>query len=180
MRLVFELVHSNELQSQRGERRRTCRFKHMATRWRVILISLPLFSYAAAHKYCIEISGSSMLPTLNERGDRVVLDPLSKWRKKYLKGDIVVAYANIGTDLVCKRITALEGDVVHFSRLNPRSTTGEAVTTIEKGFVWLEGDNKEHSVDSRQYGPVSLANLEGRVVARIWPLNQLRRFRREA
>ena len=92
--------------------------------------SIPVVGYVAVHKWCIEISGGSMLPTLNESGDRVLLDPLSKWRRKYMKGDIVVAYSNVSSDLVCKRIAAVEGDVVHYSRMNPRSTTGDAVTTV--------------------------------------------------
>lgn len=36
--------------------------------------------------------------------------------------------------------------------------------------MWIEGDNSLNSVDSRNYGPVPVNLLVGRVVARIWPL----------
>lgn len=38
--------------------------------------------------------------------------------------------------------------------------------------VWIEGDNAHNSVDSRYYGPIPSALLEGRVLARVWPPNQ--------
>jgi signal peptidase I len=38
---------------------------------------------------------------------------------------------------------------------------------IPKGHVWLEGDNKHDSHDSRYYGPVPSSMLQGRVVMRV-------------
>lgn len=43
---------------------------------------------------------------------------------------------------------------------------------VPDGHVWLEGDCPELSVDSRQYGPVPTYKLRGRIVARLWPLDQ--------
>lgn len=40
---------------------------------------------------------------------------------------------------------------------------------IPRGHVWLEGDNPENSMDSRNYGPVPAALVQGRVVGRVWP-----------
>jgi hypothetical protein len=68
--------------------------------------------------------------------------------------------------------------------------------------VWLEGDNKHDSHDSRYYGPVPSSLLQGRVVMRvraplvydvrrlvlwshvwrclqIWPLNKLTRMEKQ-
>lgn len=40
-------------------------------------------------------------------------------------------------------------------------------TKVPRGHIWLEGDNLIVSRDSREYGPVPLALLRGRVVAQV-------------
>ncbi|XP_041365569.1 mitochondrial inner membrane protease subunit 1-like [Gigantopelta aegis] len=40
---------------------------------------------------------------------------------------------------------------------------------VPRGHVWLEGDNKDNSTDSRTYGPVPYALLRSRVFFKIWP-----------
>jgi hypothetical protein len=40
---------------------------------------------------------------------------------------------------------------------------------IPKGQMWLEGDNKSKSLDSRVFGPVSIGLFEGLVFCRITP-----------
>lgn len=32
------------------------------------------------------------------------------------------------------------------------------------------GDNREHSMDSRELGPIARSSIEGKAVFRIWPL----------
>uniref|UniRef100_A0A0A9YKG0 Mitochondrial inner membrane protease subunit 1 n=1 Tax=Lygus hesperus TaxID=30085 RepID=A0A0A9YKG0_LYGHE len=114
------------------------------------------------------LTGTSMLPTLSE-SDVVVCD--RRWWKQVLeKGDIVVArnVRDTGT-LVCKRVMARSGDLVLVK-------TG--FVEVPEGFVWLEGDNSLDSYDSRNYGPVPVEMVQGRVVLRIWPLSRLEAFKR--
>ncbi|WVQ85549.1 signal peptidase I [Cryptococcus sp. DSM 104549] len=40
---------------------------------------------------------------------------------------------------------------------------------VPKGCVWLVGDNLSNSTDSRKYGPVPVAMIKGKVLARVWP-----------
>jgi len=45
---------------------------------------------------------------------------------------------------------------------------------VPKGHVWLQGDNLLHSRDSREYGPIPLALIKGRVMYQVhlsWSLS---------
>ena len=47
---------------------------------------------------------------------------------------------------------------------------------IPRGHVWIEGDNKEISNDSRSFGPVPIGLIHGTVEARIWPAHKIQRL----
>ena len=47
---------------------------------------------------------------------------------------------------------------------------------IPEGYVFVMGDNRNGSKDSREFGLVPLDRVEGKVVTRIWPLNKLGKF----
>ncbi|CAH0520762.1 unnamed protein product [Peronospora belbahrii] len=156
----------------------------------------------------IKCVGPSMLPTLNRDGDIVLLDKFTPRLWKLQPGEVVIAKSMSNPrQSVCKRIIAQEGEtvcvrprysssVVEFHKerwLNFVVTSWELtgfddcffassyfVLQIPKGHVWLEGDNKHDSHDSRYYGPVPCALVQGRVVMRIWPLNQLKWMKKEA
>jgi inner membrane protease subunit 1 len=146
--------------------------------------------------------GPSMMPTLHEMGDVVLVDRLSPRTRAgaIARGDIVVAESAYKRDfVVCKRVLALPGDVVAAAR-PPRQGLFEAVgggggggggfggegladgglVTVPPGHVWLEGDNPLDSVDSRYYGPVPAALIRGRAVARVWPPWAARRLDRDS
>lgn len=88
-------------------------------------------------------------------------------------GDVVVAHHPSRPGTVCKRVTGLPGDQVLLSG-------GGKMITVPDGHVWLEGDNPGNSSDSRLYGALPLALLQGRVVARLWPLRGQAWLRRGA
>mmetsp|Transcript_12591 Transcript_12591/g.18860 ORF Transcript_12591/g.18860 Transcript_12591/m.18860 type:complete len:195 (+) Transcript_12591:75-659(+) len=119
--------------------------------------------------------GPSMLPTINTNGDVVLLDKTSIWLRDIKNGDVVIADSPRELNKsVCKRVRAMEGENV---KLPHRYSYQKPVfVTIPKGHVWLEGDNKENSLDSRNYGPVPQALIRGRVWFKIWPPSEFGRL----
>jgi signal peptidase I len=85
-------------------------------------------------------------------------------------GDVVIAQNPNRPGTICKRILGLPGDQVIVLNDRSGSNSGTNIQIVPDHHVWLEGDNANNSLDSRQSGPISLALLRGRAVARIWPL----------
>lgn len=110
--------------------------------------------------------GPSMIPTIREGGDVLLIDKFSPYWKGYKKNEVVLAKSPMKLNSVlCKRIIALGGEYVEIE--------GQKYF-VPENHVWLEGDNKPQSFDSRDFGPVPLSLLEGRVIYKIW--NSLKRL----
>ncbi|XP_024879942.1 mitochondrial inner membrane protease subunit 1-like isoform X1 [Temnothorax curvispinosus] len=112
-------------------------------------------------------SGPSMEPTLYTN-DVLLLERISVRLQRLEKGDIVISKCpNNPEQNICKRIVGLPGD---------RIRDGFTVTTIPYGHVWLEGDNRNNSIDSRVYGPIPQGLLRGRALCKILPLRDITLF----
>ncbi|XP_052800928.1 mitochondrial inner membrane protease subunit 1-like isoform X2 [Mya arenaria] len=106
--------------------------------------------------------GKSMEPYITS-GDCFISERFSVRTYRLQRGDVVgVRYYMDPNCFVCKRIVGFEGDKVY------NSTTQHHVW-VPKGHVWLEGDNKERSLDSRNYGPVPYALIDTKLLFKILP-----------
>lgn len=137
----------------------------------------------------VGVSGGSMQNTLYT-GDRLVV--LNSIFCDFEPGDIVVAdaYNALLSDTIVKRIIAVEGQTVDIDFFTgtvyvdgaaldepyikePTLTTdGTAFPlTLGEGEVFLMGDNRNHSTDSRSYtlGPVKEDYLQGEAVFLLVP-----------
>jgi signal peptidase I len=131
----------------------------------------------------------SMRPTLEE-GDRILLNRLSYRFREAAPGDIVVFRSPVvdGEDLV-KRIVAVAGDTVSVSGgkvlvngapldepyLLERGFGGESPETIiPAGEVFVMGDNRNNSGDSRMFGPISEDAIMGCAFCVYWPIGRWR------
>jgi signal peptidase I len=142
------------------------------------------------------IPSASMEPTLRE-GDRVLVNKLSYDLHDLHRGDVIVferppepggaAPHDDIADLV-KRVVGLPGDVVeardgvvHVNGerldepyLNPDMPTDHlARTVVPEGTVFVMGDNRTNSHDSRDFGPIDEGSVVGRAFVRFFPLDHL-------
>ena len=139
------------------------------------------------------IPSASMEPTL-EINDRVLVNKLSYRLHDVHRGDIVVFHRPPGAggdpeinDLI-KRVVALGGEqietvdgrVVVDDRVldEPYLTEGTETTgidsiTVPAGHVFVLGDNRSDSRDSRVFGSIDEDLIIGRAFVRVWPLGDL-------
>jgi signal peptidase I len=129
----------------------------------------------------------SMRPTLEE-GDRILINRLAYRFGEPSRGDIVVLRSPINAqeDLV-KRIVAVAGDRVAVSDgrlyvngvaqdepyLLEQDIRGDMPeTAVPAGHVFVMGDNRNNSGDSRMFGPVSTESLVGSAFLVFWPIGR--------
>jgi signal peptidase I len=136
--------------------------------------------------WIIRIAGSSMAPTIFE-GDVVVALKRPAGGTRVQRHDVVVARPSERAGLIIKRVIGLPGESVTWNASSVRLDDGAAAAfgllTDSKGgshqhqcripdhHYFLVGDNSQHTVDSRMFGPLPSALLEGRVWLRLWPTN---------
>lgn len=128
------------------------------------------------------VRGASMEPTLRD-GDRLVVDRLDRSLGGIARGDVVVLRnpGDTGVDFV-KRVVGLPGDRVALraGRLlvdgrevgdfeHVRDDCDMAELLVPDDHVFVLGDNRPVSADSREFGIVPAALLLGTVRARVWP-----------
>ncbi|KAK0068471.1 mitochondrial inner membrane protease subunit 1 [Biomphalaria pfeifferi] len=107
----------------------------------------------------------SMEPTI-QHGDLVWISPISVNFQRLQKGDVVFCKSPKSPKaIICKRLIGMEGDTV----FNDEKGYEEYV---DNGQIWLEGDNKDYSIDSRSYGPLPYGLIVSKVALRLWPLSR--------
>ena len=146
------------------------------------------------------IPSLSMYPTLHV-GDRVLVNKLSYHLHDVNRGDVIVferpASETSSTipDLI-KRVVALSGESVVIkdgavfvdgTRLDekyladgtvtstanaPNKCNEQAPCVIPNGQVWVMGDNRGDSKDSRYFGPIDKSSIVGRAFITVWPLGR--------
>ncbi|KZF26654.1 LexA/Signal peptidase [Xylona heveae TC161] len=119
--------------------------------------------------------GPSMLPTIEAKGDWVLISRLNRRGRGISVGDVVSAdHPAVPGRGAIKRVIGLPGDFVE--RKTPGSDN-PTIIQIPEGHCWIVGDNLPHSRDSRMYGPLPLALIKGKVLGVLFPWNERRRIR---
>jgi signal peptidase I len=131
----------------------------------------------------------SMEPTLIE-GDRILINRLSYHFREPKNGDVIVFHSPVtaGEDLV-KRVIAVGGDTVSVADgklyvngvvqnepyLMEQNFAGEfPETRIPDGQLFVLGDNRNNSGDSRFFGPIDKKSVLGCAFVVYWPIGHWR------
>ena len=138
------------------------------------------------------IPSVSMEPTLKVK-DRVIVNKLSYDFHDVHRGDIVVFKSPPGEETgtvkdLIKRVIGLPGETVEARDgqilINGQPLTEpyleDGVTTgqvephkVPPGHVWVMGDNRPNSKDSRFFGAIDEDLIVGRAFVRVWPIPKL-------
>jgi signal peptidase I len=132
------------------------------------LVFRPFVWFVFINEFMFEffaLEGESMLPTFDSFGNIALIGKFyknfSNKENNYKRGDIVCVFNPTNAKMkMCKRIIYLEGDEF---QLNNNSIK------IPPNYVWVEGDNKNNSWDSRKFGPIPKHLILGKIRLIIWP-----------
>ena len=139
------------------------------------------------------VIGYSMVPTLDDQ-DQLLVEKVTRWFGGIQHGDIITIKTERLPDHtegpnIVKRVIGLPGDTVdirpdgvylNLERLDepylppdtltqPRNVSYKTVTLGEREYYVL-GDNRDISLDSRNFGPVAFESIIGEVLLRFYPL----------
>ncbi|WP_165048091.1 MULTISPECIES: signal peptidase I [unclassified Adlercreutzia] len=142
-----------------------------------------------------EIPSGSMEETIMT-GDMVFSEKVSYYLGEPERGDIVTfADPEIPSRVLIKRVIATAGETVElidgrvvvdgvalvepYTRNLPSypltPAYGEDVTypyTVGEGELWVMGDNRTNSQDSRYFGAIDASTVTGKAVLTYWPLSR--------
>jgi signal peptidase I len=143
------------------------------------------------------IPSESMSPTL-EKGDRVIVNKFGDVSNPS-RGDVLVfsrpPALSSAEDHLIKRVIGLPGDRVAFvdgkvfideqpldePYLVPGTQTLDlsapgcalaAPCVVGANQLWMMGDNRDHSADSRRFGPIERETVVGRAFVTVWPFSR--------
>lgn len=149
----------------------------------------------------ILVDGESMVPTLSDR-DRMIVNKLNYTVTTPKRFDIVVFHANEKQDYI-KRVIGLPGDRIEYKndtlyvngkpykepfieKYKQTDPTGEPFTqsfelsetpvgqeTVPEGHLFVMGDNRRFSKDSRHIGAIPIDEVIGTAKIIYWPLKDI-------
>ena len=144
------------------------------------------------------IPSPSMEPTLHGckgcNNDRVLAQKFVYRFTEPKRGQVVVFEGVEDERLLIKRVVGVPGDKIqlaggalyvngkqrkeHYVNANPcvsytPKTCDFGPVEVPEGRIFVMGDNRAKSHDSRYFGAVPMENVEGQALLRYWPLNRI-------
>jgi signal peptidase I len=182
---------SQEAGRERGRRRASKKGGGVVEFLVILLVSFALV-FGFVRPFVVEafyIPSESMVPTLRI-GDRVLVNKFIYRFAQPARGDIIVfeSVEGGGEDLI-KRVVGVPGDKISvrggrllvngepqrepyvYKKYPDRSSS--APTTVPEDHVFVMGDNRANSRDSRYFGTVPEKKIEGEAFLRFWPPDRI-------
>jgi signal peptidase I len=155
-------------------------------RWPWLLVAV-LAALVLAYAFVAEpmrVSSSSMRPTLLP-SDQVLVDKVTYRLREPRRGELVVFHPPVGGGLALKRVVALPADrvgvrdgvlfvngrPVREAYVDYESVDGTffGPVTVPDGRIFVLGDRRANSEDSRAYGSVPEDDVLGQAAFVMWP-----------
>ncbi len=146
-----------------------------------ILIALLINVFAGQ---ATRVEGQSMEPSLHT-DQRLVVEKISyRFHGPHRFDVVVIRVPSQGDELLIKRIVGLPGETVEIHDghvyIDGQALDEPFITeqtrpgrygsiTVPPLHVFVLGDNRNHSNDSRSFGPVPIENIVGRAWVSYWP-----------
>ncbi len=141
-----------------------------------------------------EVVGTSMVPTF-QNGEHLIANKILYKISKPQRGDIIIFKYSDTEDFI-KRVIGTPGDtiqikdgryIVNGKELDESNYLDASVYTsggqylhegesiiVPDGMYWVSGDNRPHSSDSRDFGPIRFSAIKGKVWLVYFPFEQAR------
>lgn len=133
-----------------------------------------------------QVLGQSMEPTLHS-SQRVVIEKISYRFHGPRRGDVVVIDSPKQSEMLIKRVVGLPGETIEVSngRVLVDGEPLEEAWTVRSGggsygphtvpplHVFVLGDNRGASNDSRSFGPVPIEHIVGHAWVSYWPPEEI-------
>lgn len=162
----------------------------------IIVISILVGGqYAKGHMQTFEVDGESMLPTLHD-GDRILSNTKNITVENLYIGDIVIIEIE-PKFYVVKRIIAkgnqtveiregqlyVDDKIVREPFINEWETGFRPAdlgrVRVPEGYIFVLGDNRLHSSDSREFGYINPSIVKGKVTYIMWPFKRMTKLEEE-
>jgi signal peptidase I len=122
------------------------------------------------------------------------------------RGDVIIfhesemsSFGQGSNKQLIKRVIALPGERIVvknnratvYNKANPKGfqpdqalpygsvindTAGDIDKVVEKNHVFVLGDNRDNSLDSRAFGTVNTKDIVGKLILRVWPASDMKAF----
>jgi signal peptidase I len=165
----------------------------------VIMVVLVVGCYFGLRTFVVgtyEIPSSSMVDTI-QVGDRVFSEKISYYGRGPQVGEVITFADPLDEETtLIKRVVAVGGDIVDLregkvfvngeERVEPFTKDKESwpltpapgvdITypyTVPQGYLWVMGDNRTNSADSRYFGAIPESTVSGHANIIYWPLDHI-------
>ena len=101
-----------------------------------------------------------------ERGNVIVFRPPFDTQRDFVKRVIALPGETIA---IREGVTYINGELLEEPYLKVRSLKAQEPFTVPRSTYFVMGDNRSHSNDSRDWGPVPVENIIGKVWVTYWP-----------